>query len=102
MTFMVDCALDIKDQICTCLKLLIELYQILCRLKMHAQQDVVHKFDCLFIGHFWHVCYIHQKFPLESEDSILTSTLKQFSSYLDDVSTLQRQFHHNISFPSEQ
>lgn len=27
-----------------------------------------------------------QKFSLESEDSVLTSTLKQFASYLDDVS----------------
>ena len=29
---------------------------------------------------------LFQKFPLESDDSVLSSTLKQFSSYLDDVS----------------
>jgi hypothetical protein len=29
---------------------------------------------------------LFQTFPLEPEDSILTATLKQFSSYLDDVS----------------
>lgn len=35
---------------------------------------------------YTYVLFYYQKFPLESEDSILTSTLKQFSSYLDDVS----------------
>ncbi|XP_064604582.1 DCC-interacting protein 13-alpha-like isoform X3 [Liolophura sinensis] len=34
--------------------------------------------------------YEKQDFPLESDDSILSSTLKQFSSYLDDVSSLQQ------------
>ena len=38
-------------------------------------------------------CLVFQKFPLESEDSILTSTLKQFSSYLDDVSTSTDSLH---------
>ena len=45
-------------------------------------------------------CYIHQKFPLESEDSILTSTLKQFSSYLDDVSTLHDNSFITHTFPA--
>lgn len=36
---------------------------------------------CIFV-----VDDLLQKFPLESDDSVLSSTLKQFSSYLDDVS----------------
>ena len=36
---------------------------------------------CIFV-----VDDLFQKFPLESDDSVLSSTLKQFSSYLDDVS----------------
>lgn len=47
--------------------------------------------------------YEIQKFPLESEDSILTSTLKQFSSYLDDVSSIQQvlsqQFSETMMYP---
>ncbi|XP_025106869.1 DCC-interacting protein 13-alpha-like isoform X2 [Pomacea canaliculata] len=47
--------------------------------------------------------YEIQKFPLESEDSILTSTLKQFSSYLDDISSihqvLAQQFSETMMYP---
>ncbi|KAK7464555.1 hypothetical protein BaRGS_00037890, partial [Batillaria attramentaria] len=47
--------------------------------------------------------YEIQKFPLESEDSILTSTLKQFSSYLDDISSihqvLSQQFSETMMYP---
>lgn len=35
---------------------------------------------------FESISFLLQKFPLESDDSVLSSTLKQFSSYLDDVS----------------
>ncbi|XP_048744317.1 DCC-interacting protein 13-alpha-like isoform X8 [Ostrea edulis] len=44
-----------------------------------------------------------QKFPLESDDSVLSSTLKQFSSYLDDVSSIQQvlsaQFSETMMYP---
>ncbi|KAK3101756.1 hypothetical protein FSP39_006133 [Pinctada imbricata] len=44
-----------------------------------------------------------QKFPLESDESILTSTLKQFASYLDDVSSIQQvlsaQFSETMMYP---
>lgn len=47
--------------------------------------------------------YELQKFPLEPEDSILTSTLKQFATYLDDVSSVQQvlaaQFSETMMFP---
>ncbi|XP_076447470.1 DCC-interacting protein 13-alpha-like isoform X2 [Babylonia areolata] len=47
--------------------------------------------------------YEVQKFPLESEDSILTSTLKQFSSYLDDISSIQQvlaqQYSESMMYP---
>ncbi|XP_070193584.1 DCC-interacting protein 13-alpha-like isoform X3 [Littorina saxatilis] len=47
--------------------------------------------------------YEIQKFPLESEDSILTSTLKQFSSYLDDISSIQQvlaqQYSESMMYP---
>ncbi|XP_005113492.2 DCC-interacting protein 13-alpha, partial [Aplysia californica] len=47
--------------------------------------------------------YEVQKFPLESEDSVLTSTLKQFSTYLDDISSVQQvlaqQFSETMMYP---
>lgn len=47
--------------------------------------------------------YEIQKFPLESDDSILSSTLKQFSSYLDDISSihqvLAQQFSESMMYP---
>lgn len=47
--------------------------------------------------------YELQKFPLEPEDSILTSTLKQFATYLDDVSSVQQvlaaQYSETMMFP---
>ena len=41
-------------------------------------------YTMLYLEHFVSL----QKFPLESDDSILTSTLNQFSSYLDEVSRI--------------
>jgi len=47
--------------------------------------------------------YEVQKFPLESENSVLTSTLKQFSTYLDDISSVQQvlaqQFSESMMYP---
>lgn len=47
--------------------------------------------------------YEIQTFPLEPEDSILTTTLKQFSSYLDDISSIQQvlsaQFSETMMYP---
>ncbi|XP_063443526.1 DCC-interacting protein 13-alpha-like isoform X5 [Mytilus trossulus] len=47
--------------------------------------------------------YEIQTFPLEPEDSILTTTLKQFSSYLDDVSSIQQvlsaQYSETMMYP---
>ncbi|XP_052213911.1 DCC-interacting protein 13-alpha-like isoform X2 [Dreissena polymorpha] len=44
-----------------------------------------------------------QKFPLEQEGSILTSTLEQFAAYLDNISSLQQvlsaQFSESMMFP---
>ncbi|XP_074646175.1 DCC-interacting protein 13-alpha-like isoform X3 [Tubulanus polymorphus] len=34
--------------------------------------------------------YEKQRFPLESDDSILTSTIMQFSTYLDEISSMQQ------------
>ncbi|XP_060079212.1 DCC-interacting protein 13-alpha-like isoform X2 [Ylistrum balloti] len=41
--------------------------------------------------------YEIQKFALETEDSILTSTLKQYASYLDDVSSIQQVLSAQLS-----
>ncbi|XP_021370338.1 DCC-interacting protein 13-alpha-like isoform X1 [Mizuhopecten yessoensis] len=41
--------------------------------------------------------YEIQKFSLETEDSILTSTLKQYASYLDDVSSIQQVLSAQLS-----
>ncbi|XP_067684007.1 DCC-interacting protein 13-alpha-like isoform X1 [Haliotis asinina] len=47
--------------------------------------------------------YEVQKFPLESENSILTTTLNQFASYLDDISSVQQvlasQFSETMMYP---
>ncbi|ESP00319.1 hypothetical protein LOTGIDRAFT_200897, partial [Lottia gigantea] len=47
--------------------------------------------------------YEVHKFPLESENSILTSTLKQFASYIDDISSIHQvlasQFSETMMFP---
>ncbi|KAL5015397.1 hypothetical protein ScPMuIL_009667 [Solemya velum] len=47
--------------------------------------------------------YEMQKFPLESEDSILITTMKQFASYLDDVSSIQQvlsaQYAETMMYP---
>ncbi|XP_059171773.1 DCC-interacting protein 13-alpha-like isoform X3 [Physella acuta] len=44
-----------------------------------------------------------QKFPLESEDSVLSSTLLQFSTFLDDISSVQQvlaqQFSETMMYP---
>ncbi|XP_029649563.1 DCC-interacting protein 13-alpha [Octopus sinensis] len=47
--------------------------------------------------------YELQKFPLETEDSILISTLNQFATYLDDISSVQQvlaaQFSETMMYP---
>lgn len=47
--------------------------------------------------------YELQKFPLESENSILSSTLEQFAAYIDTISSLQQvlsaQFSETMMFP---
>ncbi|XP_053377030.1 DCC-interacting protein 13-alpha-like isoform X2 [Mercenaria mercenaria] len=47
--------------------------------------------------------YELQKFPLETENSILTSTLEQFAAYLDNISSLQQvlsaQFSETMMYP---
>ncbi|XP_041348369.1 DCC-interacting protein 13-alpha-like isoform X3 [Gigantopelta aegis] len=47
--------------------------------------------------------YELQKFPLESDDSILTTTLKQFATYIDEVSSVQQvlssQFSETMMYP---
>ncbi|CAG5130466.1 unnamed protein product, partial [Candidula unifasciata] len=47
--------------------------------------------------------YEAQKFPLEPEDSVLSSTLKQFSTHLDDISSIQQvlaqQFSETMMYP---
>ncbi|KAK6175490.1 hypothetical protein SNE40_013948 [Patella caerulea] len=47
--------------------------------------------------------YEAHKFPLESENSILTSTLKQFASYIDDISSIQQvlasQYSETMMYP---
>ncbi|GFO15601.1 Dcc-interacting protein 13-alpha [Plakobranchus ocellatus] len=47
--------------------------------------------------------YETKKFPLETEDSVLSTTLKQFSTYLDDISSmhqvLAQQFSETMMYP---
>ncbi|KAL3853219.1 hypothetical protein ACJMK2_016775 [Sinanodonta woodiana] len=47
--------------------------------------------------------YDVQKFPLEAEDSVLNGTLKQFASYLDDISSIHQvlaaQFSETMMYP---
>ncbi|CAL1532089.1 unnamed protein product [Lymnaea stagnalis] len=47
--------------------------------------------------------YEVQKFPLEPEDSVLSSTLKQFSTFLDDFSSIQQvlaqQYSETVMYP---
>jgi hypothetical protein len=40
---------------------------------------------CMEIHYFMHYVPFFQSFPLENDDSILISTLKQFTIYLDEV-----------------
>ncbi|GFR99383.1 DCC-interacting protein 13-alpha [Elysia marginata] len=47
--------------------------------------------------------YETKNFPLETEDSVLSSTLKEFSTYLDDISSmhqvLAQQFSETMMYP---